>query len=83
MLPDPCGGFALDLLRGRVRLLPSGAAAAAPPRIVGLTVHTSDQNRAIVRLLADRGIAHRLEGDVLEVDAEAAGGVVLRFLPLA
>jgi hypothetical protein len=89
--PDPAGGFALDLPRGRVRLLPDTALPSVVPdvdvpglpRIIGLAVHTMDGNNAIGRLLAARGIAHRQHGDALLVDADAAGGVALRFLPAA
>ena len=89
VVPDPIGGFALALSRGTVRLLPDSAqqsiaydgAITAFPRIVGLTVHTTDGNTAITRLLADRGIAHRRAANALLVDADAAGGVALRFVP--
>jgi hypothetical protein len=90
VVPDPAGGFALDLPRGRVRLLTAAAlsavfpdvAVAEPPRVVGLTVQTSDGNQAIRRLLAERGVVHRQHLNALLVDGEAAGGVVLRFVPV-
>jgi hypothetical protein len=89
VVPDAVGGFALDLPRGSVRLLPDTALPIVfpdvdvpePPRIVGLTVHTTDDNNTIARLLDDRGVAYRRHGDALLVDADAAGGVALRFLP--
>ena len=56
VIPDPAGGFALDLARGRVRLLPPDADASAVPCIGGLSVRTSDGNAAVGRLLAERGI---------------------------
>jgi catechol 2,3-dioxygenase-like lactoylglutathione lyase family enzyme len=91
VVPDPVGGFALALARGSVRLLPdtaqqsisSNGAITALPRIVGLTVRTTDGNNAITNLLADRSIAHRRAEDALLVDADAAGGVALRFVPAA
>jgi hypothetical protein len=91
VVPDPVGGFALALARGSVRLLPdtaqpsvsSNGAITALPCIVGLTVHTTDGNDAITRLLADSDIAHRRVEDALLVDADAAGGVALRFVPPA
>jgi hypothetical protein len=91
VVPDPAGGFALDLPRGRVRLLTAAALSAVfsdvvvaePPRVVGVTVQTSDGNQALRRLLAERGIAHRQRSDALLIDGEAAGGVALQFLPLA
>jgi hypothetical protein len=89
VIPDPAGGFALDLAHGRVRLLPETALhsvlpegdAVGEPRIVGLAVSTSDGNEAVGRLLAERAIAHRVHGDALLVAPDAAGGVTLRFLP--
>ena len=91
VVPDPVGGFALALARGSVRLLPdtaqqsisSNGTITALPRIAGLTVHTTDGNTAITRLLADRGIAHRRAASALLVDADAVGGVALRFVPAA
>jgi hypothetical protein len=88
-IPDPAGGFALDLAHGRVLLLPETALhsvqpegdAVGVPRIVGLAVSTADGNEAVVRLLAEQGIAHRVHGDALLVAPDAAGGVALRFLP--
>ena len=59
MIPDPAGGFALDLARGRVRLLAPDADVPVVPCIVGLSVRTSDGNAAIGRLLVERGIPHR------------------------
>jgi hypothetical protein len=87
-VPDPVGGFALDLPRGRVRLLPDTALpsvfpdleVSGLPRIIGLTVCTTDGNSAIRKLLVERDIAHRRHGDALLVDPDAAGGVALRFL---
>jgi hypothetical protein len=79
VIPDPAGGFALDLARGRVRLLPPDADVSTVPRIAGLSVRTSDRNAAIGRLLVERGIPHRARDDALIVHAAAAGGVVVRF----
>jgi hypothetical protein len=87
-IPDPVGGFTLDLAHGRVRLLPDtvlhsvlpDSAMAGLPRIVGLTLRTADGNAAVGRLLAARGIAHRVHGDALLVAPDAAGGVALRFV---
>ena len=83
VIPDPAGGFALDLAHGRVRLLPPDADAPAVPCIVGLSVRTSDGNAAIGRLLAERGIPHRARNNALIVHAAAAGGVAVRFVPAA
>jgi hypothetical protein len=88
-VPDPAGGFTLDLRRGRVRLLPDtalcvvfpGVALPDLPRIVGLTLHTADRNKALRRLLDERGVGYSQHGDALLVDPDAAGGVALRFLP--
>ena len=80
VVPDPAGGFALDLPRGRVRLLPGTALPdVAVPCVVGVAVRTSDANDAVTRLLGERGIAHRAWGAEVVVDRSAAGGVALRF----
>jgi Glyoxalase-like domain len=81
VVPHPAGGLALDLPRGCVRLVADTALSSVVPRIIGLAVRTSDGNQAIARLLVERGIAHRRLGDSLTVDADAAGGVALRFVP--
>lgn len=87
-VPDPAGGFALELRHGRVRLLSdAGLSAVLPdihvpalPSIVGITVETSDANQAIGRLVAERGIACRRDADRLVIDPGAAGGVAVRFV---
>ena len=56
-VPDPLGGFALDLPRGRVRLLPEdqlekvflGVAAPVVPFIAGISLRTADRAAAITR----------------------------------
>jgi hypothetical protein len=83
VIPDPAGGFALDLVRGRVRLLPPDADVPTVPCITGLSVRTSDGNAAISRLLVERGIPHRARDNALIVHAAAAGGVAVRFVPAA
>jgi catechol 2,3-dioxygenase-like lactoylglutathione lyase family enzyme len=83
VITDPAGGFALELARGRVRLLPPDTDASAVPCITGLRVRTSDGNVAIGRLLAERGIPHGARNNALIVHAVAAGGVVVRFVPAA
>jgi len=91
VVPDPAGGFALDAPLGRVRFLAAAALSAVfpdhdvaePPRVVGLTVQTSDGNRSIGGVLAERGIGCRRHGNALLVSAAAAGGVALRFMPAA
>lgn len=42
VVPDPCGGYALPLPRGRVRLLPGSTA----PHIASVTIRTSDGGAA-------------------------------------
>jgi Glyoxalase-like domain len=87
-IPDPVGGFALDLTDGRVRLLPDtvlhsvlpDSDMGGLPRIAGLTLRTTDGNAAVARLLAERDIAHRVLDDALLVAPGAAGGVALRFV---
>lgn len=82
VVPDRSGGFALELAQGRVRMLPAGADVSVVPNISGLSLRTSDGNVAVERLLAERGIAHRRDGDALVVDAAFAGGAELRFVNL-
>jgi len=82
VVPDPLGGFALDLPRGRVRLVPGDAlrdvAVTRLPCIAGLTVRTADANDAIARLLGERGVPHLVCGPEVLVEP-SAGGVALRF----
>ncbi len=81
VIPDPAGGFALDLAHGRVRLMAPDADISTVPCIVGMGVRTSDGNAAIGRLLVKRGIPHRARNNELIVHAAAAGGIVVRFMP--
>lgn len=74
VVPDPASGYALPLPRGRLRILPGGAAAA--PRIAGITVRTTDDGAAARRLLGARGTACAAKDD--SIQAEVAG-VTLRF----
>ena len=84
--PDPAGGFALELPRGRVRLLPAdaldavlpGATVPSLPFIAGIVVRTDDGNVAARGLLRDAGIQHRaLDAGLLVDAAEAGGGTIL------
>jgi hypothetical protein len=83
VVPDPVGGFALDLPRGRVRLLPDSVVrdmtVPTLPCIAGIHVHTADANAAATRLVAEHGIAHRVVNSELIVDLSAAGRVTPRF----
>jgi hypothetical protein len=81
VVPDPAGGFALDLPQGRVRVVPDASLPSVVPRIHGISVRTNDGNAAIGRLLVQRRIAHRRVGDALSIDAVETGGVALRFVP--
>jgi hypothetical protein len=83
VIPDPAGGFALDLAHGRVRLLPPDADSPVVPCIVGVSIQTSDGNAAIRRRLLERGIPHCSRDDALVVHAAAAGGGTFRFVPSA
>jgi hypothetical protein len=84
VLPDAAGGYALDLPRGRMRMLPAGSLGAvfpgvavpAVPWIAGITLGTDDANAALRRWLEDRAIPFRMVGGTLSVQA---GGVTLRF----
>ncbi|MXP62999.1 VOC family protein [Roseomonas sp. M0104] len=85
--PDPVGGYALPLPRGRVRILPPealgevlpGVVAPALPFLAGFTVRTEDGNAAVRRLLAGLPLREAPEG--LMVPPELAGGAALVFRP--
>jgi hypothetical protein len=79
VIPDPGGGLALELSRGRITLVP--AASGVVPRITRLTLRTSDGNAAMHRLVKERMIAARYDADAIVVDAAAAGGVEIGFIP--
>jgi len=79
VVPDPTGGYALELRQGRVRLL-ADAASHVLPRIVGLTLQTNDANAAIAHIVNKHGISHRALSDALVVDADEAGGAMLHFV---
>ena len=86
VLPDPLGGYALDLPRGRVRVLPAtvtaelfpGVSLPPAPCFAGLTLHTFDGNAALLALWRDRGIPHQQTGGAV---VTAAGGIGLRVQP--
>lgn len=84
--PDPAGGYALELARGTLRLVPPEAMAALCPGITfptlpwigGLTLATADGNASLQRRLGEQGVAYHTSGDTMVVEA---GGVALRFRP--
>lgn len=78
VVPDPAGGFALDLAFGRVRVLQADGPVV--PRIADLTLGTSDENATMIRLVKQHAIAHELGRGALVIDPRAAGGVALRFV---
>ena len=80
VVPDPAGGFALDLPHGRVRLVEAARGGMAP-HVRELTIGTTDGNTAIGRLATQRKIAHSRHDNSVIVPPEAAGGVSLRFVP--
>ena len=75
VVPDPSGGFALDLPRGRIRMVPDGSTGPVP-RFAGLTIATADGNRAIAARLASNAMPHRNEAGGIVVEA---GGTTVRF----
>ena len=85
VVPDPAGGFALAMDRGRVRVLPPeaigavfpGVAAPAVPSIVGMVVATADGCAALRPLLA--GVAHEEVASGVLVRPGDAGGAALLF----
>lgn len=87
-VPDPIGGFALDLPRGRVRLLAEenlakifpGIVAPVLPFVAGISLRTSDGGAAITRLTAERGIATVTTTEGVVVMPQTAGGAAILFL---
>ena len=71
VVPDPVGGYALVLPRGRVRILPG-----SEPRIPGLTLRTGDGNAAARQWFREHGIPFREEQGAVTVET---AGVALRF----
>jgi hypothetical protein len=49
----------------------------------GPAIGVADANAAIGPLLAERGIAHHVDGDAVLVARDAAGGVALRLMAAA
>ena len=86
-IPDPIGGFTLDLPRGRVRLLPEdrlaqifpGVVAPSLPFIAGISLHTADQAAAMTRIAAERGIATATTSAGLVIMPQEAGGAAILF----
>ena len=74
VIPDPAGGYALPLLRGRVRIVPEPTLDL--PRIAALTIQTDDEAAALRRLLDARGAAYTIADDRVQV---TVAGVLLRF----
>ena len=87
MLPDPLGGYALDLPRGTVRLLSVEACAAlfpgtepaSAPSIAGVAVATDDGNAAIGRVVEQAGLPYRRDDAAVVLHV---AGVGLRFVPM-
>ena len=85
VVPDPVGGFALPLGRGRVRMVPPEALAAVYPGVVapaipciaGMTIATADRC-ASLRPLLD-GISHHAAGQGILVLPDSAGGAAVLF----
>lgn len=85
VIPDPAGGFAMPMARGRVRILPpeavgavyAGVSAPAVPAIVGMTVATADRCASLRPILA--GLSHRAAGDGVLVLPQDAGGAAVLF----
>jgi hypothetical protein len=85
VVPDPLGGFRLEMPRGSVRILPRieqlfpGAVPPVLPWIGGFSVRTDDANAAVGTLLEDRGIAYQTVPGGLLVGPTDAGGAFLLF----
>jgi hypothetical protein len=83
VVPDPEGGYALVLPRGRVRLLSTDLVEAKPPAmpsIVGVTLRTDDGGAAAAQLLAAAAVPHGVADGAVIAQAVAAGGVALCFV---
>ena len=81
VVPDPAGGYALDLSRGRIRLRPAEELDVAPPMITAIAVATDDDNAAIRGIVADNAIPHRTDRETMTIPASSSGGVSLEFRP--
>jgi hypothetical protein len=85
VVPDS-GGFALELPRGRVRVLPPDlgppgeGGAPCLPWIGGLTLRTDDGNAALRAHLAGTGVSFADESGGVVVGEGETGGVRLRFV---
>lgn len=79
VVPDASGGYALDLSRGRIRLLLADTSPLPVPAIISITLRTNDKNAAIARIVGRDSIPHRIEAQCVTVPPEATGGVALRF----
>ena len=85
VVPDPAGGFAMPMARGRVRMLApdalgavyEGITAPALPCIAGMTIATADCCATLCALLGD--VPHRALGDGVLISPAAAGGAALLF----
>ena len=85
VVPDPVGGFALPLGRGRVRMVPPEALPAIYPGVVppvspciaGMTIATADRC-ASLRPLLD-GLSHQAVGQATLVLPVSAGGAAVLF----
>lgn len=83
VVPDPAGGYALVLPRGRIRLLPADAFAAklpAVPSIAGITLRTDDARAAITQVLGDAGVPHNVADGAVTTQSVSSGGVALHFI---
>jgi len=88
VVPDEVGGFALDLPRGRVRMVPAealekifpGVEAPCLPYVAGITLRTGDANAAILQVVAEKKILHRPAPGGLVIDSAEAAGAALRFI---
>ena len=88
VVPDPVGGFALKLPRGRVRLVTEdglerifpGVAVPVLPYVAGISLRTSDATASIARIADTVGIATQVVPGGLLIAPPDAGGAALRFL---
>ena len=87
VVPDPVGGFSLELSSGRVRMVPQdgletifpGMVVPCLPFIAGLALHTVDGNSAATRWFESHGVEYKVIPGALLVDATQTGGVAMRL----
>lgn len=87
VVPDPAGGFSLELSPGRVRMAPRdgletifpGVVVPCLPFIAGIALRTGDGNAAATRWFESHGVEYKAIPGALLVEAAQTGGVAMRL----